>query len=150
MEKQVLLNLVRVSTVNILDGSWITALTAGLSPPRLIHLISLSTTFRISLMWASGLFCLSQISVTIPVLRANIPTNAGANHKYVCIQFGQLGGRRGFNNFVFIYLGIPTVRGRSGQPDVKTLRNVHFIYLLDFQLRSSGYWLRVLGVGLGL
>jgi hypothetical protein len=48
VEQQVLLNLVRVSTLNILDGSGIRVLTAGLSPPRLIHSISLSTTLRTS------------------------------------------------------------------------------------------------------
>lgn len=48
VEQQVLLNLVRVSTLNILDGSGIRVLTAGLSPTRLIHSISLSTTLRTS------------------------------------------------------------------------------------------------------
>ena len=47
VEKQVLLNLVRVSISNVVDGSDIRVLTAGLSPPRLSHSISLSKTLRV-------------------------------------------------------------------------------------------------------
>ena len=53
--------------------------------------------------------------------RANVLTNARANNEYVCVQIGQLDGRWGFNDFVLIRLGIPTVRGRSGQPNVEAL-----------------------------
>ena len=48
VEKQVLLNLVRVSTSNILDGLDIRVLIVGLSPSRLSHSIFLIKTLRTS------------------------------------------------------------------------------------------------------